>query len=84
MRDDKDQVQNMLFNAFEKHQFYNIKDLVKITRQPVAYLKEVLKEVCDYNIKNRVWELKKEYRHYKIEEKDEEKIEAESGSDDSN
>lgn len=84
MRDDKDQVQNMLFNAFEKHQFYNIKDLVKITRQPVAYLKEVLKEVCDYNIKNRVWELKKEYRHYKIEEKDEEKMEAGSGSDDSN
>jgi len=71
VRDDKDQVQDMLFNAFEKHQYYNIKDLVKITRQPIGYLKEVLKEVCDYNMKNRVWELKKEYRHYKTEEKKE-------------
>lgn len=68
----------MLFNAFEKHQFYNIKDLVKITRQPVAYLKEVLKDVCDYNIKNRVWELKKEYRHYKTDEKSDEKVDSEN------
>lgn len=26
-RDDKDAVLNMLFAAFEKHQYYNIKDL---------------------------------------------------------
>ncbi|XP_063697212.1 general transcription factor IIF subunit 2 [Culicoides brevitarsis] len=82
VRDDKEQVQNMLFNAFEKHQYYNIKDLVKITRQPVAYLKEVLKEVCDYNMKNRVWELKKEYRHYKIDEKKEDEPIEGNGSDD--
>lgn len=44
-RDDKNAVQEMLFNAFEKHQYYNIKDLVRITRQPIGYLKEVLKEV---------------------------------------
>lgn len=62
----------MLFNAFEKHQYYNIKDLVKITNQPISYLKEILKEVCEYNMKNphkNTWELKKEYRHYKVEEK---------------
>lgn len=73
-RDDKAAVQDMLFNAFEKHQYYNIKDLVRITNQPIAYLKEVLKEVCDYNMKNphkNMWELKKEYRHYKIETKKE-------------
>lgn len=73
-RDDKAAVQDMLFNAFEKHQYYNIKDLVRITNQPIAYLKEVLKEVCDYNMKNphkNMWELKKEYRHYKTEEKKE-------------
>lgn len=73
-RDDKDAVQDMLFRAFEKHQYYNIKDLVRITNQPIAYLKEVLKEVCDYNMKNphkNMWELKKEYRHYKTEEKKE-------------
>lgn len=31
------------------------------------YLKEILKEVCNYNIKNphkNMWELKPEYRHY--------------------
>lgn len=45
-RDDKHYVQDMLFKAFEMHQYYNIKDLVRITKQPIGYLKEVLKEVC--------------------------------------
>ncbi|XP_056645025.1 general transcription factor IIF subunit 2 [Diorhabda carinulata] len=70
-RDDKDAVLEMLFAAFEKHQYYNIKDLVKITKQPITYLKEILKEVCNYNLKNphkNMWELKPEYRHYKQEE----------------
>ncbi|EOA93847.1 General transcription factor IIF subunit 2 [Anas platyrhynchos] len=34
-RADKQQVLDMLFSAFEKHQYYNIKDLVDITKQPV-------------------------------------------------
>ncbi|XP_029661388.1 general transcription factor IIF subunit 2 isoform X1 [Formica exsecta] len=72
MRDDRNAVQDMLFAAFEKHQYYNIRDLVKITRQPIVYLKEILNEVCNYNLKNphrNMWELKPEYRHYKEEEK---------------
>lgn len=36
MRDNKDAVLDMLFAAFEKHQYYNIKDLVKITKQPIV------------------------------------------------
>lgn len=36
MRDDKDVVLNTLFSAFEKHQYYNIKDLERITKQPVV------------------------------------------------
>lgn len=83
-RDDKDSVLDMLFNAFEKHQYYNIKDLVKITNQPVSYLKEILKEVCDYNMKNphkNMWELKREYRHYKTEEGKAEKMDQDSDSD---
>jgi transcription initiation factor TFIIF subunit beta len=67
-RDDKDKVLEMLFGAFEDHQYYNLKDLVRITNQPVTYLKEVLKEVCNYCVKNphkNMWELKPEYRHYK-------------------
>lgn len=38
------------------------------------YLKEILNEVCNYNLKNphrNMWELKPEYRHYKEEEKSE-------------
>lgn len=35
-RDDKEVVLEMLFAAFEKHQYYNLKDLVKKTRQPVV------------------------------------------------
>jgi len=70
-RDDKDRVHEMLFALFEKHQYYNIKDLVKETRQPVTYLKTILNEVCRYNVKNphrNMWELKPEYRHYKKDE----------------
>ena len=44
-RDDKDHVMELLFSLFEKHQYYNIKDLVKETRQPVTYLKTILNEV---------------------------------------
>ena len=36
VRDDKDKVMNVLFAAFEKHQYYNLKDLAGITRQPVV------------------------------------------------
>lgn len=35
-RDEKDKVLEMLFAAFEKHQYYNVKDLVKITNQPIV------------------------------------------------
>lgn len=83
-RDDKDAVLEMLFAAFEKHQYYNIKDLVKITRQPITYLKEILKEVCNYNLKNphkNMWELKCEYRHYKEQPAAEVKKDEESDDD---
>ncbi|XP_014224333.1 general transcription factor IIF subunit 2-like [Trichogramma pretiosum] len=67
MRGDKDTVLSVIFKAFESHQYYNIKDLVKKTNQPVGYLKEILNEVCNYNVRNphkNMWELKPEYRHY--------------------
>ena len=68
---DKEQVNELLFAAFEKHQYYNIKDLVRMTQQPINYLKDILKEICTYNMKaphRNMWELKPEYRHYKTEE----------------
>ena len=84
MRDDKHVVLEMLFAAFEKHQYYNIKDLVKLTRQPVVYLKEILNEVCNYNLKNphrNMWELKPEYRHYKVDKPPEDEQKKENDSD---
>lgn len=39
LRKEKEEVLDILFNAFQKHQFYNIKDLVKITQQPTVLLK---------------------------------------------
>ncbi|XP_024151760.1 general transcription factor IIF subunit 2 isoform X2 [Oryzias melastigma] len=74
-RADKPQVLDMLFSAFEKHQYYNIKDLVDITKQPVIYLKEILRDIGIYNVKGthkNTWELKPEYRHYQAEEKTDE------------
>ncbi|XP_054442331.1 general transcription factor IIF subunit 2 isoform X1 [Pteronotus mesoamericanus] len=71
-RADKQYVLDMLFSAFEKHQYYNLKDLVDITKQPVGYLKEILKEIGIQNVKGihkNTWELKPEYRHYQGEEK---------------
>ncbi|KAK5645951.1 hypothetical protein RI129_004415 [Pyrocoelia pectoralis] len=79
-RDNKEAVLEMLFAAFEKHQYYNIKDLVKITKQPIIYLKEILNEVCNYNSKNphkNMWELKPEYRHYKEQQMETKKDESE-------
>ena len=48
-RDDKNAVLDMLFKAFDKHQYYNIRDLVQITKQPVVsimYLSWHLKLKC--------------------------------------
>jgi len=83
-RDDKDHVMEMLFALFEKHQYYKINDLVKATKQPVPYLKQILNEICEYNMKNphrNMWELKAEYRHYKKTE--EEKVEEKDDNMDS-
>merc|ERR1711913_280154 len=83
MRDDKDKVQEILFALFEKHQFYNIKDLAQETRQPMA-LKQILKEVCNYSVKpphRNMWELKPEYRHYKQDQAEPEKKKKKEDSD---
>jgi len=83
-REDKSTVMEILFHLFEKHQYYNIKDLVRETRQPITYLKTILNEVCRYNVKNphkNMWELKPEFRHYKKDDDDEEGGEKEGKED---
>ncbi|XP_031564995.1 general transcription factor IIF subunit 2-like [Actinia tenebrosa] len=70
----EDEVKAKLFHAFGQHQYYNLKDLVNITNQPIIYLKSILKEIAHYNTKNphkNMWELKPEYRHYEKESDDE-------------
>ncbi len=84
-REDKDKVMEMLFALFEKHQYYRINDLVKATRQPVPYLKEILKDVGNYNMKaphKNMWELKPEFRHYKKDVQPEDDKDADGSSDD--
>ena len=69
-RGEKEEVLEKLYTAFEKHQYYTLKDLVHLTQQPVVYLKSILKDICVYNVKNphkNTWELKPEYRHYKTD-----------------
>ncbi|KAJ0005893.1 hypothetical protein NQD34_015787 [Periophthalmus magnuspinnatus] len=74
VRAERQVVLDMLFSAFEKHQYYNIKDLVEITKQPVTYLKEIMREIGTYNSKGAhksTWELKSEYRHYQSADEEE-------------
>ena len=67
-RADKDQVLEQLFSIFQKHQYYKLQDLVSLTKQPVGYLKDILKEICNANISGvhkGTYELKSQFRHYK-------------------
>uniref|UniRef100_M3ZMW7 General transcription factor IIF subunit 2 n=1 Tax=Xiphophorus maculatus TaxID=8083 RepID=M3ZMW7_XIPMA len=76
VRADRQQVLDLLFSAFEKHQYYSFKDLVDITKQPVTYLKEIMREIGVCNRKGAhkcTWELKPEYRHYQPSEEEEQK-----------
>lgn len=75
VRMDKNALTDILFQAFEKHQYYKLTDLARVTSQPPSYLKEILQEIAAYNTMpphKYTWELKPEYRHYK--EQGEEKM----------
>ncbi|MED6288037.1 General transcription factor IIF subunit 2 [Characodon lateralis] len=74
VRADRQVVLDMLFSAFEKHQYYSFKDLVDITKQPVAYLKEIMRDIGTCHRKGThksTWELKPEYCHYQPGEEEE-------------
>ncbi|XP_004081735.1 general transcription factor IIF subunit 2 [Oryzias latipes] len=76
VRAERQVVMDMLFSAFEKHQYYSFKDLVDITKQPVTYLKEIVREIGVCNRKGAhksSWELKPEYQHYRADDEEEEK-----------
>ncbi|GAV06080.1 hypothetical protein RvY_16115 [Ramazzottius varieornatus] len=65
LREDREVVVERIMTAFEKHQYYTMPDLAEITKQPVGFLKEVLKEYCEYVSKGEhksTYQLKPEYR----------------------
>jgi len=65
VRKPKDVVVDMIFSAFAKNEHNDLKTLVNHTEQPMAYLKEILQEVCIYNKKGPhrlMYELKPEFQ----------------------
>ncbi|KAJ2649631.1 hypothetical protein IWW40_002972 [Coemansia sp. RSA 1250] len=48
-RMDRQELMNMIFAGFERYPYWNFKGLVEHTRQPAAYLREVLQEVARLN-----------------------------------
>ncbi|EFO26064.2 hypothetical protein LOAG_02427 [Loa loa] len=73
VRADKDVVRQAIFHAFEKHQYYRLVDLQKLTSQPPGFVKEILTEIAVYNTMpphKSMWELKPEYRSYRKDKKE--------------
>ncbi|CAD5231423.1 unnamed protein product [Bursaphelenchus xylophilus] len=86
VRVDRDIVLKELFQAFEKHQYYRLVDLQRITQQPANYIKEILTTIANYNTTQphkNMWELKSEYRDYgnKKEEEEDEDMDADGDDD---
>jgi len=77
-RTEKNQLVEMIFDCFREREFWTLKDLNERCKQPVAWLKEVLNQYCDYNKRGpnkQTYELKGEYAPHKkqrTEDKDDE------------
>eukprot|EP01027_Heterolobosea_sp_BB2_P006809 GEZU01010226.1.p1 GENE.GEZU01010226.1~~GEZU01010226.1.p1 ORF type:complete len:267 (+),score=67.20 GEZU01010226.1:69-869(+) len=64
-RIEKDELENMLFKAFESKQYWSLKELTEYTSQPVTFLKEILNELCILHKSGKhksKYELKPEYQ----------------------
>lgn len=61
---DSQDVLEMIFNAFEQHDLWTVKDLADFTGQPVAYIQKLINEICVLNKKDHKssYELKPEYK----------------------
>lgn len=62
---ESDDVFNMIFRAFEQREQWTIKDLADFTGQPMAYIQELIADICVLNKKDHrnAYELKPEYRN---------------------
>lgn len=64
-RGKKEEILELLFAAFEKNKHYNIHELMNITQQPMVYLKDILKDICEFNTSfphKNTWHLKNDYK----------------------
>lgn len=61
---DKDEVMNIIFNAFEKYESWTVRDLADFTGQPTAFIQEIVNEICDADKKEHksIYTLKDEYK----------------------
>ncbi|KAJ1966033.1 hypothetical protein GGI12_000351 [Dipsacomyces acuminosporus] len=65
-RMDRKDLMNLLFSAFEKYPYWSFKGLVEHTRQPAAFLKEVLADVAVLNKRGpyaSTYSIKSEFRN---------------------
>eukprot|EP01024_Parvocaulis_polyphysoides_P061026 TRINITY_DN67187_c0_g1_i1.p2 TRINITY_DN67187_c0_g1~~TRINITY_DN67187_c0_g1_i1.p2 ORF type:complete len:128 (+),score=24.19 TRINITY_DN67187_c0_g1_i1:3-386(+) len=65
LRMDKDELENVLFELFEKQSMWRLQDLLKETDQPHMWLKQVLNDIAMLNTRGEhkdLWELKPEYK----------------------
>jgi transcription initiation factor TFIIF subunit beta len=53
-REDKVKVQDILFEAFERHQYYSLRDLEKITKQLIRYLRGNSTEILMRKIRTKI------------------------------
>jgi len=63
---EKEDVMEMVFNAFERHERWTVKDLADFSGQPVAYIQDIVDDICVLNKKDHrnAYELKPEYRNH--------------------
>jgi len=57
---------DMIFSCFERQEYWTLKHLRDVTKQPTAWLKEILSELCLYNKRGEhknTFELRPEYKH---------------------
>eukprot|EP01025_Chloroclados_australasicus_P058512 TRINITY_DN73570_c0_g1_i1.p3 TRINITY_DN73570_c0_g1~~TRINITY_DN73570_c0_g1_i1.p3 ORF type:complete len:192 (-),score=37.07 TRINITY_DN73570_c0_g1_i1:195-770(-) len=85
LRMDKDELENLLFELFEKKSMWRLQDLMKETDQPHTWLKQVLNDIAMLNTRGEhkdLWELKPEYKTQSMEvEEDKEGAEEDKQDD---
>ncbi|EFJ21220.1 transcription factor, partial [Selaginella moellendorffii] len=70
-RRERGELEDHVFKLFEQQANWALKQLVQRTDQPVAFLKEILNDLCTYNKRGTnqgTYELKPEYRKNPVEE----------------